>query len=86
MLFFVNLIHIGLDTVELKGEGFTSYVEKGDNVKVGDKLLEVDLELLNQKNKPIISPIIITNSSEYKEIEKNLGKVSRKDVIMKIKK
>ncbi|WP_069651051.1 PTS sugar transporter subunit IIA [Caloranaerobacter ferrireducens] len=79
------LIHIGIDTVELKGEGFKSYVVKDDYVKAGDKLLEVDLEYLKKKGKSIISPIVITNMELVDSLNKMKGfvKVSS-DLIMKI--
>ncbi len=62
------LIHIGLDTVELGGKGFTTYVETGQRVKKGDKLVEVDLESLKAANYATISPIIITNSADFRSV------------------
>lgn len=79
------LIHVGLDTVELKGEGFKSFVETGDKVKTGDKLLEVNLDLIKKEGKPIVSPIIITNPDFVESISKNTGKVvASEDEIMKV--
>ncbi|KPU27378.1 hypothetical protein TR13x_04670 [Caloranaerobacter sp. TR13] len=79
------LIHIGIDTVELKGEGFKSYVNKGDYVKAGDKLLEVDLEYLKKNGKSIISPIVITNMELVDSLNKMKGYVKAfSDSIMKI--
>lgn len=57
------LIHIGLETVELKGEGFTMKVQAGDNVSLGQPLMEIDLEYLRNNAKDIITPIVVTNSS-----------------------
>mgnify|MGYP000984419551 CR=1 FL=1 len=71
------LIHIGLDTVELKGDGFIRVAEEGQNVKKGDLLMEVDLEKLKESGKPTITPIIITNMDKVDKIEKNAGKVER---------
>ena len=62
------LIHIGLDTVKLNGEHFTTFVKSGDKVKVGDKLVEFDREAIKNKGYDIITPIIITNSSDYLDI------------------
>lgn len=62
------LIHIGLDTVNLKGEGFTSFVKDGQSVKKGQKLLEVDLDSIKQKVPSIITPIVFTNLSEDEKI------------------
>ncbi|ANB59361.1 PTS sugar transporter subunit IIA [Anoxybacteroides amylolyticum] len=56
------LIHIGLETVLLNGEGFTVHVKKGENVKKGDLLLSFDLSLIKKKAASIITPVIITNS------------------------
>jgi len=57
------LIHIGLETVELKGEGFTTKVQTGDQVTVGQPLIEIDLEYIRQNAKDIITPIVVTNSA-----------------------
>ena len=53
------LIHVGIDTVELKGEGFTSYVKEGDRVKRGDRLATVDLSLLSERGFSSLTPILI---------------------------
>ena len=55
------LIHIGIDTVKMKGEGFKTFVKTGDHVKVGQKLIEFDLNLVRQNAKSVITPVIITN-------------------------
>lgn len=55
------LIHIGLDTVYLNGEGFDLKVQVGDRVKQKDLLLEVDVDLLRSKQINLTSPVIITN-------------------------
>lgn len=61
------LLHLGLDTVNLNGEGFEIFVEAGTNIKVGQKLATVDLDLLKSKDISAISPVIFTNldTSEY---------------------
>lgn len=58
------LIHIGLETVQMQGEGFTSYVQVGDRVSVGQPLIDFSLELVREKAKSIVTPIIITNSEK----------------------
>jgi len=55
------LIHVGLDTVNLKGEGFVAKVKEGDRVEAGDVLLDVDLNLIRDKVPSLITPIIWTN-------------------------
>lgn len=63
------LIHIGMDTVEMKGNGFESFVSEGEKVKVGDKLIKFDMELV-KKEHPLTSPIIITNMDIVDKIVK----------------
>jgi PTS system glucose-specific IIA component len=55
------LLHIGLETVNMKGEGFTAHVKEGDKVKVGDLLVEFDLELVKERAASTITPVVITN-------------------------
>ncbi len=52
------LIHFGLDTVNLKGEGFTAHVKQGDQVKAGDLLIEVDLDSVKDKVPSIATPVV----------------------------
>lgn len=59
------LIHIGIDTVELQGEGFISHVEIYDEVKKGDLLMDFDIEKIKEAGKSLQSPIIITNTDEF---------------------
>ena len=58
------LIHVGLDSVSLKGEGFTSHVQVGDMVKAGDLIAEVDLEFLKSRNVPTITPVLICDDAD----------------------
>lgn len=69
------LVHIGINTVELKGEGFKSFVKNGDRVKAGDMLAEADIGLLKEKGYPIYTPIIITNLEAIKELTMTTGEV-----------
>ncbi|QWU06324.1 PTS glucose transporter subunit IIA [Weizmannia sp. FSL W8-0676] len=55
------LIHIGMETVALNGEGFEGFVQQGDRVKAGDKLVTFNLEQIRERAESIISPIVITN-------------------------
>lgn len=55
------LIHIGLDTVELNGEGFKGQVPAGTKVKQGDVLTHVDLDFIRSKGKSLITPVIFTS-------------------------
>lgn len=79
------LIHIGLDTVKLNGEHFTTFVKSGDKVKFGDKLVEFDREAIKNKGYDIITPIIITNSSDYLDIiPKDVTSVNQGDEVLAI--
>ncbi|MFJ7975398.1 PTS glucose transporter subunit IIA [Peribacillus sp. NPDC096379] len=64
------LIHIGLETVALNGEGFEAFVSAGDKVKMGDKLISFDQTIIKEKAKSTLIPIIITNSDEMESIVK----------------
>lgn len=68
------LIHIGLDTVNLKGEHFTAHVESGQAVKAGDLMLEFDIDAIKAAGYDVISPVIICNTPDYKEITPSVGK------------
>ena len=63
------LIHIGLDTVKMNGEGFKVAVEAGQEVQQGDLLVECDLDLVKEKGYNTITPVLITNPEEYKELK-----------------
>ena len=72
------LIHIGLETVNLNGEGFESFVQVGDKVKRGDKLISFDIGIIKEKAASTITPIIITNTDEIVEsVKKNLEIVAK---------
>lgn len=59
------LIHIGMDTVNLKGEGFSAKVKQGDRVKAGDPIVTVDLDAIRDKVPSLVTPVIITNIDEF---------------------
>ncbi len=79
------LIHVGINTVELNGEGFTAHVAEGDRVKKGQLLLTFDQDFIASKGCPTITPVIITNSDEYKEINPLAsGSVAKEDALLKL--
>ena len=79
------LIHVGMDTVSLKGEGFTAYVNQGDKVKIGDKLLTVDFDSIKEKVPSIITPVVFTNLTEENKLEINYGELKEgKDIVATI--
>lgn len=63
------LVHIGINTVELGGEGFTAKVKVGDKVRTGQLLCEVDMNLMKEKDIKMHTPILMTNADECGEIE-----------------
>lgn len=63
------LIHVGIDTVKMNGEGFKGLVKNGDRVKAGDKLIEFDLELVKAKAKSHLTPFVVTNSADLQEVK-----------------
>jgi len=78
------MVHIGLETVTLGGKGFTRIASEGDKVKVGDVIIEADLAYITEHAKDIISPIIITDESDVKEILKEYSVVKSQDKIMEV--
>lgn len=62
------LIHVGLETVSLNGEGFTSFVKDGQKVKKGQKLLEADFDFIKNKVPSIVTPVVFTNLSENEKL------------------
>lgn len=67
------LIHVGVDTVTLKGEGFTARCAEGDAVEAGTVLLEVDLEAIRDRVPSLITPVIVTNAGELSVSEADLS-------------
>jgi len=59
------VVHIGLDTVALSGQGFTRLVEEGATVKAGQPVLELDLDYLNGNARSMISPVVVSNMEDY---------------------
>lgn len=78
------MVHIGLETVALEGKGFTRIAQEGDRVKIGDVIIEADLDYIKAHAKDTITPIIILESSDVKEIDKNFSVVKKGDKIMEV--
>ncbi|KAF9404377.1 hypothetical protein HW555_014365 [Spodoptera exigua] len=62
------LIHIGIDTVQLNGTGYEYFVDKGQKIQIGDKLIEFDLEKIVEKGYNVITPVVVTNSVDFSDI------------------
>ena len=80
------LLHIGLDTVNLKETySFTSHISVGDQVKKGDLLMEADLEQIKAADLNVITPVLIGNTADYSKIEMlKEGDVSAGDEILSL--
>ena len=80
------LIHIGIDTVELKGEGFEAHVKLGDKVNAGDLLVSFNKQIIEESGKDTITPIIITNMDRVKDLSMEYGvkKVNDKVAVVKM--
>jgi multiphosphoryl transfer protein len=65
------LMHVGLETVALNGEGFSVFVQDGQSVKAGDTLLGFDLDLLAQKARSLITPVVITNLDAFQIVRRD---------------
>ena len=63
------LIHVGMDTVEMKGQGFTSLTKEGAKVKAGTPLLKVDLDAIRAAGHPTATAIIVTNGDDLGELK-----------------
>ncbi len=77
------LIHVGIDTVSLKGKYFTPLVKEGDAVKIGDKILDFDLEKIKEAGYETITPMIITMSNKEVDVfEGEVSSVGKNDVLL----
>ena len=63
------LIHVGIDTVKLDGVPFTAHVKEGDRVQAGDLLIDFDRQAILDAGYDLVTPIIISNSDDYREID-----------------
>ena len=79
------MVHIGLETVALKGEGFERLVNEGDKVKAGEPIIRVDLPYITEHAKDIVTPVIISEESDVQEIEKQIKPVKCGDLLMEVK-
>jgi len=80
------LMHVGLDTVALKGEGFTPRVKQGDEVKTGDALIDFDADFIATHAKSLMSMIVVTNPERVTAFESGSGSVTAAtDAILTLK-
>ncbi|MBU3111874.1 PTS sugar transporter subunit IIA [Clostridium lacusfryxellense] len=79
------LLHIGIDTVDMKGEGFEALVEKGQQVKTGDKLLTFDNDLIKARAKTNLSVLVLTENEITESVDFKLGTVDKSSEVITIK-
>lgn len=78
------LIHIGVDTVSLNGQFFTTHVKEGEQIRKGQLLIEFDMEQI-AKQYPTVTPVIVTNADEYTSVEGITGSANQTTTIIKVK-
>ena len=76
------LIHVGLETVSLKGECFEVFVKPGDKVKAGQKLAKVDLEFLKEKNISAVTPVLVCGGMEGKSLNYGDGEMKAGESVL----
>lgn len=81
------LVHVGLDTVALKGEGFHITGQEGQKVKKGDLMMEVDLPKVKEAGYDVITPVVVCNTSDYADVIQTAdGEVTAGSGIIEIRK
>lgn len=79
------LMHVGMDTVQLDGKGFKAFVEAGEEVKQGQKLLEFDRKLIGEAGYSLVTPVLVTNSDEFEQVEPTeADKVQAGDLLLRV--
>ena len=63
------LIHVGMDTVAMNGEGFTCLVKEGDAVKLGQKLMTFSMEAIKAAGHPVTTAVVVTNADDFADIQ-----------------
>lgn len=81
------LIHIGINTVELDGKGFTAHVSEGDSFKKGQTLISFDKDLIKRKGYQTVTPVLVSNTDDYASVEQAAeGTVKMSDILLNLKK
>ena len=81
------LIHVGVDTVDMNGDGFQAMVKPGQSVKKGSRLLEVNLDKIKAAGHPAVAIMAVTNSDDFASVEEIAsGTVQSGDGVLKVSK
>jgi len=78
------MVHIGLDTVALKGEGFKRLAKEGDKVSVGKPIISADLEFIASKGKNIVTPIVVNHEKELLFTSDIIGNIREGGDLMEV--
>lgn len=80
------LIHVGINTVSMKGQGFDIFVKAGDKVKRGDKLISFSRELIKENNLDDVVVMVVTNSNQFENLnfQTSMDEISNDDAILNI--
>ena len=78
------IVHVGLDTIELRGEGFEKLATEGDRVEAGQPIVRFDLEVIQAAGYDPITPVVVTNSDEYRVGEARTGDVAAGDSLFEV--
>ena len=80
------LIHIGINTVQLNGEGFTAHIKQGDQIKQGQLLVEFDMNKIKEAGYTLETPVLVTNYADLKEVKNtNASSVQLQESLMEVK-
>lgn len=80
------LIHIGINTVQLNGEGFTAHIKQGDQIKQGQLLVEFDMNKIKEAGYTLETPVLVTNYADLKEVKNtNTSSVQLQETLMEVK-
>ena len=79
------LMHIGFDTVKLKGKYFKAYVNEGDKVKRGDKLIEFDIKKIKSEGFDITTPVVVCNYDRFNNLLYKLNEITTDNILFEIK-
>jgi len=78
------MVHIGLDTVSLQGEGFEALAKEGDKVEIGTPIIKVDKEYLILQGKEIITPIIVSSQKDIKIKKSDLTNIKEAELLLEV--
>ena len=80
------LIHIGINTVQLNGEGFTAHIKQGDQLKQGQLLVEFDMNKIKEAGYSLETPVLVTNYADLKEVKNtNASSVQLQETLIEVK-